>query len=72
MIPMMKALQRIATSRRMLIVGDSKLVSYDNLTKMRADEVNFVAPASKVYVPAAALTGLELGRATRVDWGLLP
>jgi transposase len=67
-IPMMKALQKIATTRRLLIVGDSKLVSYDNLSTMHADEVTFVAPASKVYVPAAALAGLDLDRATRVDY----
>jgi transposase len=67
-IPMMQALQQIATPRRMLIVGDSKLVSYNNLTSMHTEQVNFVAPASKVYVPAAALTGLDLGGATRVDY----
>ena len=67
-VPMMKALQRIATTRRLLIVGDSKLVSYDNLSTMHADEVTFVAPASKVYVKAEALAGLEVDRATRVDY----
>ncbi|MEQ4306303.1 IS1634 family transposase [Plantactinospora sp. B6F1] len=67
-VPMMKALQQIATSRRLLIVGDSKLVSYDNLAKMHADEVTFVAPASKVYVSADALAGLDLRAATRVDY----
>ena len=67
-IPMMKRLQEIATSRRLLIVGDTKLVSYDNLTTMHADEVRFVAPASKVYVSAETLAGLDLGRATRVDY----
>jgi transposase len=67
-IPMMKALQQIATARRMLIIGDSKLVSYDNLAAMHAGTVTFVAPASKIYVDAAALTGLELGHATRVDY----
>jgi transposase len=67
-VPMMKALQQVATSRRLLIVGDSKLVSYDNLTKMHADEVTFVAPASKVYVSAEMLTGLDLDQATRVDY----
>jgi transposase len=67
-IPMMKALQQIATTRRMLIIGDSKLVSYDNLTAMHADEVSFVAPASKVYVSAETLAGLDLGQATRVDY----
>jgi Domain of unknown function (DUF4277)/Transposase DDE domain len=67
-IAMMKALQQIATARRMLIIGDSKLVSYGNLATMHADEVNFVAPASKVYVSAAALAGLDLGKATRVGY----
>jgi transposase len=67
-VPMMKALQQIATERRLLIVGDSKLISYDNLTKMHADEVTFVAPASKVYVKAGALAGLDLDPATRVDY----
>jgi transposase len=67
-VPMMKALQQIATSRRLLIVGDSKLVSYDNLATMHADEVTFVAPASKVYVSAQSLAGLDLDRATRVDY----
>jgi transposase len=67
-IPMMKALQQIATTRRLLIVGDSKLVSYDNLTAMHTEKVSFVAPASKVYVSAATLTGLDLNQATRVDY----
>jgi transposase len=67
-VPMMKALQQIATTRRLLIVGDSKLVSYGNLTTMHTSEVGFVAPASKVYVPTAALAGLDLGQATRVDY----
>ncbi len=67
-IPMMKALQKIATTRRLLIVGDSKLVSYDNLTTMHGEQVTFVAPASKVYVGAEVLAGLDLGQATRVDY----
>ena len=67
-VPMMKELQKIATSRRLLIVGDSKLVSYDNLATMHADEVTFVAPASKVYVAAGVLAGLDLRQATQVDY----
>jgi hypothetical protein len=54
-IPMMKALQELATTRRMLIIGDTKLISYANLAAMDADGVRFVAPASKSYVPAAQL-----------------
>jgi transposase len=67
-VPMMKALQQLATERRLLIVGDSKLISYGNLAAMHADQVTFVAPASKLYVSAADLTGLSLATATPVDY----
>jgi hypothetical protein len=67
-VPMMKALQQLATQRRLLIVGDSKLISYGNLAAMHADQVSFVAPASKLYVSVDALTGLSLATATRVDY----
>ncbi len=67
-IPVMKALQELATERRMLIIGDSKLISYANLAAMDAGEVTFVAPASKTYVPAAELAGLTLDAATEVDY----
>lgn len=67
-IPVMKALQQLATPRRMLIVGDSKLICYANLAAMDADGVAFVAPASKTYVPAAQLAGLSVEQATEVDY----
>jgi transposase len=67
-IPVMKALQEMATERRLLIIGDSKLVSYANLAAMDSDGVTFVAPASKAYVPAAELAGLSLDAATEVDY----
>jgi transposase len=67
-IPVMKALQGLATPRRMLIIGDSKLISYANLAAMDADGVSFVAPASKTYVPAAELAGLSVAQATKVDY----
>lgn len=66
-IGVMKALQELASTRRMLIVGDSKLISYANLAAMDADDVGFVAPASKTYVPAAQLSGLSVEQATKVD-----
>src|SRR5450755_1119488 len=40
-IPMMKALQQLATQRRLLIVGDSKLISYANLAAMGSGGVTF-------------------------------
>ena len=67
-IPVMKALQGLATARRLLIVGDSKLISYANLAAMGAGEVTFVAPASRTYVPAGELAGLTLDTATEAGY----
>ncbi|HEU5418874.1 MAG TPA: IS1634 family transposase [Streptosporangiaceae bacterium] len=67
-IPVMKALQGMATQRRLLIIGDSKLVSYANLAAMDGDGVTFVAPASRTYVAAADLAGLTLDAAAQVDY----
>ncbi|MDQ2876526.1 MAG: IS1634 family transposase, partial [Actinomycetota bacterium] len=49
-IPVMKALQQMATTRRLLIIGDSRLISHANLAAMAAEGVTFVAPASRAYV----------------------
>jgi len=43
----MRALRELAGPRRLLLVGDSKLVSYANLRDIMAAEVDFIAPASK-------------------------
>ncbi|WP_194900087.1 IS1634 family transposase [Catenulispora pinisilvae] len=67
-IPMMRALQEIATERRLLIIGDSKLISYANVAAMDGDGVTFVAPASKAYVSATDLAGLSLHAATEVAY----
>jgi transposase len=64
----MKALQQLASRRRLLMVGDSKLISYANLAAMHGEGVAFIAPASKTYVPAGELAGLSLERATAVDY----
>jgi transposase len=64
----MRALRQLAGERRFLLVGDSKLVSYANLRDIMAAEVDFIAPASKTYVPAELLAGLDLGAATPVDY----
>ena len=58
----MRALRRLAGPRRFLLVGDSKLVSYANLRDIMAAGVDFIAPASKTYVPAEVLAGLDCGR----------
>ena len=64
----MNALQKIAGPRQFLLVGDSKLVSYGNIRDMIAAGVEFIAPASKTYVPASVLAGLDLDAATEVDY----
>ena len=64
----MQALQQLADPRRLLLVGDSKLVSYPNLAAMLAAEVGFIAPASKTYVPSATFAALDPQAATPVDY----
>jgi transposase len=67
-VPAMRALQKLAGPARMLMIGDSKLISYPNLAAMTGDEVGFIAPASKSYVPAQVLAGQDLSQATPVDY----
>jgi len=64
----MRALAELAAERRFLLVGDSKLVSYANLRDIMAAGVDFIAPASKTYVPAQVLAGLDPAAATPVDY----
>ena len=64
----MRALRKLAGERRFLLVGDSKLVSYANLRAIMAAEVDFIAPASKTYVPAKVLGALDIQTAAPVDY----
>jgi hypothetical protein len=64
----MRALRKLAGPRRFLVVGDSKLVSYANLRDLLAAEADFVAPASKTYVTAEVLAGLDVAAAAPVDY----
>jgi transposase len=64
----MRALRQLAGPRRFLLVGDSKLVSYANLRDLLAAKVDFIAPASKTYVPAQVLAGLDPQAATPVAY----
>lgn len=63
----MTALQKIAQPRDFLLIGDSKLVSYNNVSAMIDADTGFIAPASKAYTPAATLATLDLDSATEVD-----
>jgi transposase len=67
-IPAMTALQNMAGPRKFLLVGDSKLISYGNVADMIAAGVDFIAPASKTYVPATVLARLDIATATEVDY----
>jgi Domain of unknown function (DUF4277) len=67
-IPMMRALQEIAVERQLLIIGDSKLISYANVAAMDGDGVTFVAPASKTYVSATDLSDRSLHAAAEVAY----
>ena len=64
----MTALKRLAGRKQLLLVGDSKLVSYPNLRAMLAAKVDFIAPASKTYVPANTFTALDPQAAAPVDY----
>jgi transposase len=67
-IEAMESLRTMAGPRQFLLVGDSKLVSWLNLSAMVAAGVTFVAPASKTFVPAAVLAGCDKNRAVAVDY----
>jgi len=64
----MTALRKMAAPRDFLLIGDSKLVSYTNVSAMIASSVGFIAPASKAYVGAGELAALDLGSATVIDY----
>lgn len=64
----LRALRELADERRFLMVGDSKLVSYTNLTAIAAAGATFVAPAPRTIVGLAALAAHDPATATIVDW----
>ena len=64
----MKALQKIAGPKKFLLVGDSKLISYDNVAAIGKAGCTFLAPASKLYVKAAELAACDLASASQVDY----
>jgi len=64
----MTSLRSMCAERSFLLVGDSKLVSFDNLRQMIAAKVTFIAPASKAYIGADVLAGCDFDGATPVDY----
>ncbi|MDT3443630.1 IS1634 family transposase [Pseudofrankia sp. BMG5.37] len=64
----MRALTQLAGPRRFLLVGDTKLVSYGNLTALTSTPgVTFLAPAPKAVVPADVLASQDWATATIID-----
>lgn len=64
----MKALEKIAGTKKFLLIGDSKLISYGNVAAIAKAGCTFLAPASKTYVKAAELAACDLGQATEVGY----
>jgi transposase len=64
----MRALQTLATPRSFLLVGDSKLISYPNVTAMHDAQVTFIAPLAASRVPDGLFAGLDRSQATFVDY----
>jgi hypothetical protein len=64
----MTALKQLAGQRQLLLVGDSKLLSRGNVIAMNHAQVGFIAPASKTYLPAERLRGLDPDQATEVGY----
>jgi transposase len=64
----MEALRRLAGPRMFLLVGDSKLLSYTNIAAMIESKVTFLAPASKVFVPAEVLARCDYHAAVPVEF----
>ncbi len=64
----MTALKELAGTRKVLLVGDSKLVSRGNIQAMNTARVTFIAPAGKAYLPATHLRALDPAAASPVDY----
>lgn len=64
----MKDLRTMAGTRDFLMIADSKLVSYSNVTALLAAGVHFVAPVPAAQVKDSVYAALALDRAAVVDW----
>lgn len=64
----MESLRGMCAERRFLLVGDSKLVSFENLRQIIAAGVTFIAPASKQYIGAEILAACDFNAATPLDY----
>jgi transposase len=67
----MNALRAMAGRKEFLLVADSKLVSYPNISALLEAAVGFVAPIPAAKVPDAVYAALELEAATEVGYSPL-
>lgn len=63
----MKALKQVAGPQRLLMIADSKLVSWANMTALVAAEVDFTAPLPAARVANGFYAGLDLNAARPVE-----
>lgn len=63
-----QGMREIAAARRFLMVGDSKLVSYDNLRALERAKVGFIAPLAAARIDPGEFAALDLERAQVVDY----
>ncbi len=61
-------MQKMAGRKDLLLVGDSKLISYGNVAAMNAAGVRFVAPLGAARTPDEVFAGLDLAAAAKVDY----
>jgi transposase len=64
----MHALQDLAATPGFLMVGDSKLISYGNVTAMTSARVRFLAPLAAARVPAGLFAGIDPACTMAVDY----
>ena len=64
----MERLRALAGPRTFLLIGDSKLISYTNVTAMIEAKVTFIAPLASARVPAGLFAGLDPAAATEVEY----
>ncbi|WAX80210.1 hypothetical protein [Streptomyces sp. KMM 9044] len=64
----MARFQKTAAVKRFLMIGDSKLVSYDNLTALSGAQVEFIAPLAASATDTAVFAALDPATAERVDY----
>jgi transposase len=61
-------LQRVARRRDLLVLGDSKLISYGNVVAMNGAGVRFIAALGAARVDNSLYASLDLAKATMVDY----